>query len=219
MFIGHYAVGLASKRVAPKASLGILIAAPQVLDMLWPIFLLLGWEHVQIHPGDTKFTPFEFVSYPYSHSLVMSILWGVILAAVYWMRKRDGRASVVILLSVVSHWVLDFVTHRPDMPIAPWSDVKVGLGLWNSVAATIIIEGLLFTAGVWIYWKFTQSLDRIGSVGFWAFVIFLVVSYVASILGPPPPNTTAVAWGSLSIWIFPFWAGWFDRHRKVRETN
>jgi membrane-bound metal-dependent hydrolase YbcI (DUF457 family) len=219
MFIGHYAVGLASKRVAPKASLGVLIAAPQLLDMLWPIFLLLGWEHVQIHRGDTKFTPLEFVSYPYSHSLLMSILWGVILAALYWILKRDGKSALVIAASVVSHWILDFVTHRPDLPLAPWSDVKLGLGLWNSVSGTIVVESLMFAAGVWIYWKFTDPMDRIGTIAFWAFVIFLVVSYAASILGPPPPSVTALAWGSLAIWMFPFWAGWFDRHRKVKATK
>jgi len=96
MFIGHFAVGLASKRVAPHASLGVLMAAPNLLDLLWPIFLLLGWEQVRIDPGNTAFTPLDFVSYPISHSLLTACVWGVLFALVYWTLTRYLRGAVVI---------------------------------------------------------------------------------------------------------------------------
>ncbi len=119
MFIGHFAVGLASKRAAPRASLGVLMAAPNLLDLLWPIFLLLGWEQVRIEPGNTAFTPLDFVSYPISHSLVTACGWGALFALLYWARTRYTRGAVVIGLSVVSHWVLDFITHRPTCRSIP----------------------------------------------------------------------------------------------------
>jgi len=119
MFIGHFAGGFASKRFAPQASLGVLMAAPTVLDLLWPIFLALGWEQVRVDPGNTAVTPLDFVSYPISHSLLTACGWGMLFALVYWLVSHYVRGAVVIALGVVSHWVLDFVTHRPDMPLYP----------------------------------------------------------------------------------------------------
>lgn len=215
MFIGHFAVGFASKKVAPRASMGVLIAAPIFLDLLWPIFLLLGWEEVRIHPGDTKFTPLEFISYPISHSMITAIGWSVLLGGLYWAFRKYKRGALVIAVGVFSHWILDFITHRADMPIAPGVDLKVGLGLWNSVAATCIIEGLMFVIGVWIYASMTRPTDRVGRYGFLSYILFLGVAYVANIFSPPPPSVHALALGSLLLWLFPFWAGWFDSHRSI----
>jgi hypothetical protein len=106
MFIGHFAVGLASKRVAPKASLGVLIAAPLLLDLLWPFFLLAGWEKVRIDAGNTAFTPLDFISYPYSHSLAMAIVWAALFGLCYWTVTRYPAGAITIGLGVVSHWVL-----------------------------------------------------------------------------------------------------------------
>ena len=214
MFIGHFAVGLASKRVAPRASLGVLMAAPNLLDLLWPIFLLLGWEQVRIDPGNTAFTPLDFVSYPISHSLVTACGWGVLLALSYWILTRYARGAIVIACSVVSHWVLDFVTHRPDMPLYPGGP-RVGLGLWNSVPATITIEVAMYAAGAWLYLSMTRAHDRVGSYAAWGFLAFGLVTYVANILGPPPPSAHAIALAALALWIVPLWAWWFDRHRDV----
>ena len=218
MFIGHFAVGFALKRVAPRTSLGVLTAAAQTLDLLWPFFLLLGWERVRIDPGNTAFTPLAFDSYPISHSLVMAIVWGALFAAAYFVRTRLRTAAIWIAIAVVSHWVLDWITHRPDMPIAPWSDVKVGLGLWNSVPATIIVESAMFAAGVWIYARATNARDRMGRVNFWVYVIALPAMYVANVLGPPPPDPHALALFALGLWLLPLWAEWVDRHRSIRPT-
>jgi membrane-bound metal-dependent hydrolase YbcI (DUF457 family) len=217
MFIGHMAVGLASKRVAPAASLGVLIAAPLMLDLLWPIFLLMGLETVRVDPGNTAFTPLNFVSYPFSHSLTFSALWGAIFGFLYWAVTRYARGGIVVSVSVISHWVLDAVTHRPDLPLTTAETTKIGLGLWNSVPLTMILETILFAASVWLYGGVvTDSRDRIGRYGFWAFVAFSLVSYISNIFGPPPPNADFLAKFAFSLWIFVVWAWWFDGHRKVR---
>ena len=215
MFIGHMAVGFASKRVAPRASMGVLMAAPMALDLLWPLFLLTGWEQVRIEPGNTAFTPLDFVSYPYSHSLAMSAVWGTLFPLLYWSVTRYAAGAVVIGLGVVSHWILDFVTHRPDLPLYPSGTARLGLGLWNSVAATIGVECVMFAAGVWLYASMTHVRDRAGSYGFWAFVAFALVVYFANAFGSPPPSAEFVAKLSLAIWLIPLWGWWFDRHREL----
>jgi hypothetical protein len=214
MFIGHFAVGLASKRVAPRASLGVLMAAPNLLDLLWPIFLLLGWEQVRIDPGNTAFTPLDFVSYPISHSLLTACGWGVLFALLYWAVARYVRGAVVVAFSVVSHWVLDFITHRPDLPLYPGGP-RAGLGLWNSVPATMAIEISMYAAGAWLYLSMTRARDRVGSYALWAFLVFGLVAYLANIFGPPPPSAHAIAVAALALWLIPLWAWWIDRHRDL----
>jgi membrane-bound metal-dependent hydrolase YbcI (DUF457 family) len=213
MFIGHYAVGFAAKRAAPKVSLGPLMAAPILLDLLWPIFLLAGWEHVRIDPGNTVFTPLAFDSYPISHSLVTSIGWGVLFGGLYWIFTRYRAGAVVIGLGVVSHWILDWVTHCPDLPLYPGGP-KIGLGLWNSIPGTLAVEFAMLAIGLWLYVRTTKPRDRTGRYGFWAFVAFAVIVYVGNLMSPPPSSTRALAWFALSGWIVPFWAGWFDAHRS-----
>jgi membrane-bound metal-dependent hydrolase YbcI (DUF457 family) len=121
----------------------------------------------------------------------------------------------VLFAGVVSHWVLDFVTHRPDLPLWPGGP-KVGLSMWNSPAATMVVESLLFVAGVALYVRATRARDRVGSIAFAAFILFLVAIYVANATSPPPPNAEAVAWVALSAWLLPLWAWWFDAHREPR---
>jgi hypothetical protein len=216
MFLGHLAVGFASKRVAPLGSLGPLMAAPIFLDLVWPIFVLFGIERVRIDPGNTAFTPLAFDSYPWSHSLVMSVGWAIVCAACYFVFTRYLAGAVVIAAGVVSHWVLDVVSHRPDMPIYPGdASPMLGLGLWNSIPATIAVETSMFAAGVTLYVTMTRPKDGIGRWSLAAFVGLLTVIYIANILGPPPPNGTAVAATALALWLFPAWSWWFDAHRSL----
>src|SRR5687768_4256927 len=132
MFIGHHAAGFAAKRFAPRVSLGTLFAATMLLDLLWPLFLLMGIEHVRIDSGNTAFTPLDFYDYPYTHSLLNVIGWSILAGTIHWLRRKSWRDATVVGLAVLSHWVLDFVTHRPDLPLWPGGPM-VGLGLWNSV--------------------------------------------------------------------------------------
>jgi hypothetical protein len=214
MFIGHFAVGFASKRFAPRASLAVLLAAPLFSDLLWPLFLLLGWEHVRIAPGDTRFTPLDLYDFPWSHSLVMVLLWATLFALAYgaWMRDRMG--AMVIWVGVVSHWVLDWITHRPDMPLYPGGHGRYGVGLWNSVAATMAVELALFCVGVWIYTKATNAKDKVGNYAFWAYVVLLLVLYASDRFSAPPKSSQEIA--SIAIVatvVLLAWAWWFDRHR------
>jgi membrane-bound metal-dependent hydrolase YbcI (DUF457 family) len=213
MFIGHNAVAFAAKKVAPRTNLGILMGAAMLLDLIWPVMLLLGLEQVRIHKGDTPFTPLEFVSYPWTHSLVMAAAWSVAAAIVYWIFTGYGRGALLVAICVFSHWVLDWVTHRPDLPLYPGGP-KVGLGLWNHPIATIAVESAMFAAGILIYRDVTKPRDRIGSIGMWAFIIFLAAFYIYNASAVPPPNERVLAWGALSGWLFPLWVWWFDRHRE-----
>jgi membrane-bound metal-dependent hydrolase YbcI (DUF457 family) len=167
MFIGHFAVGFASKPLAPKANLGWLIAAPLFLDLIWPVFLLFGSETVRIEPGNTAFTPLNFVHYPISHSLATAAVWSVLFGLLYYLFGRYKLGALVAGIGVFTHWLLDTVVHRPDLPLYPGSETKIGFGLWNSIPATVLIEGLLFILGFGIYWKMTRPLNRKGTIGFW----------------------------------------------------
>jgi hypothetical protein len=213
MFIGHYAVGFAAKRAAPETSLGWLVGATVLLDLLWPIFLLLGWEEVRVTRGATPFLNLDFVGYPISHSLVTTAGWALLAGGAYRAATRDRRGAVWIGICVASHWVLDFVTHLPDLPLWPGGP-RVGLGLWNSTFRTVAVEEAMLAAGLWIYVAHTEPRDRIGRWGFVGFVAFVLAIYVSSLVSPPPPSPHAVAWAGLAAWILPFWAGWFDRHRR-----
>jgi hypothetical protein len=216
LFIGHYAVALASKRFAPRTSLGVLIAAASLLDLLWPVFILLGWEQVLIEPGNTAFTPLNFVSYPISHSLVAAIGWATLFALLYYVTKRYGRGALLIWVGVVSHWVLDWISHRPDMPLYP-DGPRFGLGLWNSVIATATVEGLMFAIGVAIYLRVTRAKDGIGKWGFWSFLVAVCAVYVANIFSPPPPSVRLLGIGALALSsLSVLWAWWADRHREAR---
>lgn len=215
MFIGHEGVAFAAKPVERRVSLGTLVAAAQLPDLLWPIFLLLGWEQVQIVPGHAAASPFVFTHYPISHSLVAMAGWGIAFGGLHYLLRRNLRGAVTIALLVVSHWFLDLIVHLPDLPIVPGGRTY-GLGLWNSVAGTIVVEGLLFVICLAVYVRTTPARDRIGSIGLWSFVLFIVAIWLSGLYSPPPPSARAVGWFGLASWLLPFWAGWFDRHRGAR---
>jgi hypothetical protein len=213
MFIGHFAVGLGAKKVAPQVKLGTLFFAAQFLDLLWPLFLIFGIEHARIDPGNTAFTPFDFYHYPISHSLLTSIGWSILFGGVYFYLKKNLRHSIILGCAVFSHWLLDLLTHKPDLPIVPGGRTVLGLGLWNSIGGTLIVEGLLFIGAVYIYSKTTKPIDRVGTFAFWGLIALLLISYIANILSPPPPNMTAVAYAGFAQWLFIALAYWIDRHR------
>jgi hypothetical protein len=215
VFIGHYAVGFAAKRAVPLVSLGTLLMAALFLDLLWPIFLLLALEHVRIDPGNTRFTPLDFYDYPITHSAVGALAWSAALAGLWYARARQRSAAWIIAAVVFSHWVLDFVTHRPDLPLLPGGP-HVGLGLWNSVAGTLMVESALFICGVAIYVRATTPRDAVGRYALPAFVAVVVIAYLGAAFGPPPPSVEAIAWTGLAAWVFVPWGWWIDRHRSVR---
>jgi hypothetical protein len=217
MFIGHFALAFAAKKVTPNVSLGTLFAAVQFADLLWPTLVLTGVEQVAIRPGITAVTPLDFVHYPWSHSFVALLAWAAVCAVAYrFVRHGAWPAAIAIGALVLSHWVLDVASHRPDMPLTITGPERLGLGLWNSVSATLLVEGLMFGVGLLLYHRATIAVDPIGRAGLWSLVAFLAVVCLASVFGPPPPSTTAVAWSVQAIWILVAWAWWVDRHRRPR---
>ena len=219
MFIGHFAVGLGAKRFVPAVSLGTLFLAVQFADLLWPVLVLTGLEYFMIKPGITVVTPLDFIHYPWSHSLLMSIVWAILFAGIYLFAKRGKiQAAMIVGFLVLSHWLLDFASHRPDMPLMPGGDLKVGLGLWFSMPATMIVEGLLFIAGIYLYLTTTRATDRTGIFAFWGLIGFLALINVGNMFGPPPPNVEAVAWSAMALWLVIAWGYWIDRHRTVAQT-
>ena len=218
MFLGHFGLAFGAKKPAPGLSLGALFAASQFADLLWPTLLLLGYERVVIRPGITTVTPLDFVSYPYSHSLLALCAWAVLWLAIYLVLARTRiAASITIAALVLSHWLLDYVTHRPDLPLTPGGSARVGLGLWNSLPGTLIAEFAIFAAGLLLYLRATAPRDRAGSVGLWALAIFMMVVYLASVFGPPPPSPSAIAWTAQSMWLLVVWGYWVDRHRRAEN--
>ena len=199
MFLGHFAPAMAGKKFASTASLGTLVLSTQFADCLWPVLLLLGIEQVRIVPGTTRVTPLDFISYPISHSLLLQLVWGLLLGGAYFFWRRDLRTALVVVALLPTHWLLDYFAHRPDMPLYPGGP-KVGLGMWNSLPLTLLVEFGLFLIGLLVYLRATRSKGP-RSYGLWSFVLFLAAVYAAFLLGPPPPNVRMVA---LSRWRY----GW-----------
>ncbi len=220
MFVGHFGLAFASKKVAPRVNLAVAIAASQFIDILWPVLVLAGVEKVRVVPGLMEVSSFDFVSYPWTHSLLMSIAWGIAFGGVYYAVRRDGRSALILGAIVVSHWVLDFLTHRPDLQLAPGLAGKYGLGLWNSRIGTYLVELAIYFGGVALYLRGTRPRDRIGRWSVLVYVALLLAFYIASLQGPPPPD---VKTGLLSMLmatpVLLLWAWWFDRHRETVEEK
>lgn len=225
MFLGHYGVAFALKRAEPKLSLGTLFVAVQLADLLWGGFLLLGWEHARIEPGYTPVTPFEFLDYPISHSLVGAVAWAVVAAALYysWPTRdtaRHWQAAALVGLAVFSHYPLDVLVHLPDLPISGNDSPKLGLGLWNNPAATMVAELLVFGIGLAIYVVRKSHRHPVRPIRLLLLVLVLVGTYFASQYGPLPPNMTAVAVSDIIfVLAVAALAAWADRRPTPQELE
>ena len=203
--MGHFAAGLAGKRLAPQISLATWFAAVQFLDLLWPLCLLAGLEHVRIAPGVTAFTPLDFYDYPITHSLVGAAAWGAVFAGCWLSFRKQTQGAALLFGGVLSHWILDVVAHRPDVPVLPHGPY-LGLGLWNSVPATLAVEVTMFVAGLVLYARVRRP-----RVSFWLLMGVLFALYLAAAFGPPPPSVKAIAIAGVAGWLFVPWAWWADR--------
>ncbi len=218
MFIGHFALGFAAKRAAPELGLGAAFAAAQLLDLVWPVLVLAGVERVAVAPGNTAVTPLAFEHYPWSHSLVAALVWAAAFAVLLLARGRGRRAALVGGALVASHFLLDFVSHRPDLPLAPWASPKVGLGLWGSVPGTVVVELGLFGAGVLLYARATRPANGKGRWGLAGLLAFLLAIHAANLFGPPPPvgaPPALIAGPALAMWLLVAWGAWVDRNRRA----
>ncbi|NOT09462.1 MAG: hypothetical protein HOP28_14825 [Gemmatimonadales bacterium] len=218
MFVGHLAVALIAKRASPKTSLGWYVAAATALDLLWPLFLLAGIEQVRIVPGAMAFNFLVFDSYPWSHSLLMVMAWALLLAAMARRFGVDTRSASLIGVLVVSHWVLDVVTHAPDLPLWPGHSPRFGLGLWNSALGTLLIEGALWVAALALYLAPRRATAWMGRLALWSLVLVCSAMWAMGPWSPPPPSAESLAWFALIGWIVVPWAAWADRGWTEHRT-
>jgi hypothetical protein len=222
MFLGHYGVAFALKRAEPKLSLGTLFVAVQLADLLWGIFILLGWEHASL-VSSTPITPIEFVDYPISHSLVGAIAWSIVAAALYYSwptrdTSRHWQAAAVVGLAVLSHYPLDVLVHFRDLPLTGNNSTKLGLGLWNHPTATLILETLTLAAGVAVYVARRSKRHPVRLARLLVLLLVLVGAYLASSYGPPPPNMTIVGVSVIVLILFvAALAGWADQRSTQQE--
>ena len=220
MFIGHFAVAFAAKPAAPRASLPVLIVAAALADILWIAFFTTGIEHVEIVPGLMAANSLDLVSVPFSHSLLMDAVWALLGGGLYFLVRRDGRGAWVIAAAVLSHWVLDVATHRPDMQLVPWMDTRLGLGLWNSPVATLVVEGALWLAAIAVYVRATRPNGRAGRYGFWPMIVILTFLWLTSLRGDPPPSLSALAEiNTVFFAIVLTWAAWMNRARPLESQR
>jgi hypothetical protein len=225
MFLGHYGVAFALKRAEPKLSLGTLFVAVQLADLLWGVFILLGWEHARIVPGYTAVTPLEFLDYPISHSLIAALAWGIAGAALYysWPTRdttRHWQAAAIVGVAVFSHYWLDVLVHVRDLPIAGNDSPKLGLGLWNHPMASLIAELVVFGGGLAVYLGLKSHRHPVRLARLALLVLVLVGTYLASSYGPLPPNMTTVAIsGIIFFLVIAAVAGWADRRATPQELE
>jgi len=216
MFIGHFGVAFAAKPLAPRTSLAVLLLSAQLIDLLWPMFLLLGLKHVRVDPGNTAVTLLEFYDYPITHSLAGALAWAFGLASLVHPWTRDRTAALVAGALVASHWFLDLTVHGPDLPLWPGGP-KYGLGLWNSLAATATLEAVLFAAGITLYFRATSARGTRRHLALWSLISFLLLIQMGNFFGPPPPNVSAIAWVGMAQWLLIAWAAWADRAPPARK--
>lgn len=202
MLLGHYGVAFAAKKYAPKTSLWLLITAAIFLDLLWPIFLLTGLEKVKIAVGITKVTPLDFIYYPFSHSLLAVIIWAILFGLIYFVITKYKTGAYTLSALVISHWLLDFLVHRADLPITIWGTSKFGLGIWNLPLFTYVLEFGILLFGVYLYNNYLKTLKRWQQYLFYSFVVFLGIIYIINIFSPAPPSVTAIAIAGSAMWLF-----------------
>jgi membrane-bound metal-dependent hydrolase YbcI (DUF457 family) len=217
LFVGHYAASLALKKFEKRASLGILFLGVQVVDILFFPFVLLGIERVNIIENYTESTHFQLEYMPFTHSLLGSALWALAAYALFrWVVVKRHSVALVIALAVFSHWILDFVSHTPDLPLWSDSSLKLGLGLWNSAIATYAVEAALLLGALWLYLKSTTAMSKGGKYGMTIFVVLMILMNISNIFGPLTTDSKVVmATSALAAYfLFAGVAFWLDKKRS-----
>jgi hypothetical protein len=215
MFVGHYGVSLALRPKAGEISLGWLFLAVQWLDVVWAVLVLSGIEKVRVVTGLLAASSLDLYYMPFTHSLAAALLWSLLAVLAFRLLKHSVVPSVLVGAAVFSHWVLDFVAHRSDLPLLTYAHT-VGLGLWRFRLATFLSEAVLLAIGLVLYMKFSRPRNLLGTWGMPIYVVLLVLVNIWNLYGPPPyPNSIAALAVSAEVayLLFAFVAGWLDRAR------
>ena len=219
MFLGHFAAGFALKGADKRLSLGWLLLASAWLDIVWSVLLLAGVEAARIVPGITAANPLDLYDYPFSHSLLFALVWSALFFVLPRLvritaRADRTRAGLVLAAAVVSHWLLDLLVHRPDLPLAPGTSPKFGLDLWDYPAVSIALETLLFLLGLGIYLRVTRATTALGRWGIIVLAAILLVLFASSFSGLPPNMQAVAVSGVFGTLLFIAIAAWLDRKRQ-----
>ena len=210
MLVGHFAAAFIGKRIEPKLSLGTLVMASMLPDLLWPIFTTAGIEFVAAEPGVKGNVIFDA---PISHSLLMVAIWAALFAGAYFLRRRYTHGACVLFVIVLSHWFLDSTSHKHAL--APDTHSYYGLELWNSIPATIIVEGGFWLLAIILYVRATRASNRAGVYAFWPVIAFLTFAWVSNFRKGPPPREAVI--GSLIFFLLIIaWAYWMNRVRPFK---
>jgi hypothetical protein len=220
MFIGHFGVGLALKRADKTLSLGLLFIAVQLSDLIYGVTLLTGAEKISIIAGANPLTSVEYIFFPYSHSLVATLLWAGLVALIFIIAPfksslRKSKTAMVMGTAVLSHFILDAIVHNPDLDLLGNGAYKIGLGLWNYPFASYLVEALLMITGLWIYLRTTKSIAFSGKYGLPILSVILLTLNAVNTFGPPITSTEYFAITMLTVYLATIAAAfWLDRKRS-----
>jgi hypothetical protein len=219
VFVGHYGVSFAASRADRRLPLWLTFLAVQWVDILWSVFVLLGVEKVRIVPGITATNALDLYYMPYTHGLLTSLGWAVLVALAYaWLARPAGqwRSGALLGAAVFSHWILDLVVHRPDLPL--WGDsAKVGLGLWNHPVPAFLLEAAVLVCGIVLYWPLLPGRARRIALGLLGLAMLLIQLRVFFAMAPPSPRQTAVM--ALVFYVAFAWAAYRIGGRQAEHPR
>lgn len=221
MFVGHYGPSFAGKTLKKSIPLSVLFVSVQLLDVFWSVLVLLGIEKVRIIPGITRTNPLDLYFMPYTHSLDGAIIWALVAGVVYWLcRRRNGwAAAAVVSAAVFSHWILDLIVHRPDLPLYD-NTLKVGFGLWNYPLLALSLELAFLFGGIYLYFRTTEAVTSIGRYGMVVFGLVMACVQVVVFFGPPPASDRAAAITALALYsVFAAAAYWLEKKRVPKADH
>jgi hypothetical protein len=208
MFVGHYGVSFAASRADRRLPLWLTFLSVQWVDVMWAIFVLTGVEKVRIVPGITATNPLDLYYMPFTHSLTASLGWSVLAALAFaWLKRPAGQWKSAALLgaTVFSHWVLDFIVHRPDLPLYD-NTAKVGLSLWNYPAPAFLLEAAILFAGLFFYWRCVPTRGR--KILLVVFGLFMLLIQASVFFGPPPSSSREIAMMALISYAAFAWGAY-----------
>jgi hypothetical protein len=216
MFVGHLAIGLIAKRIESRVSLGTWVLAASLADLIAFPLLILGIEHFAAEPG-TMSNRMVGRNIAYSHSLLTIATYSALFAVIYFLRRRYWRGALLLSCVVLTHWLLDVVSHRPDMPLAPGVSAVFGLGLWNSLPATLLVEGGFWLLAIVLYVRTTQPKRRAAHFVFWIGVVLLTLLWYGNVTAGMEPNPIKAGVGGVVIFsLLVAWAYSINRLRAIR---